>query len=414
MNELTTQTARKIIELLGHHGVAPEYGIKYFTCGLDDCLFMLNQEYLSSYIKEGGSAFKMVIAEYGGGKTHFLRSVRDIAWKNNFMVAEVTLNSTSTPFYKLELIYKAIVISLTRPLSQKELLDGYEKGIDAFIKSYYGEKLEKFTKQKVVGNEFCLEDLDITHLSTESISFGRAIKEAFKALIEKSNDDFDTISSWLKVENPPKTILKKFGIFEKIDKTTAFSMIRSLVQWIKHIGYSGLLIMFDEGERQSSISSKQRDTYLSNLRELIDECAKSSSFRSVMIFYAVPDMSFLEGRTRVYEALRQRLETTYQRFNPSGVQIKLSDIVGDKIDDKIKLLQCIGNKLSKIYEKAYNCSLELENLEKGIKDVAQKAINKRFSDEGYMRIFMENIIRTFHSLRIDGKLPQDDSDTDSL
>ena len=110
----------------------------------------------------------------------------------------------------------------------------------------------------------------------ESISFRNAVKEAFIALNEKREEDFTLIMQWLKGENPPKNKLKDFKIFEKIDKSTAFKMIRSLVQWIREIGYSGLIVLMDEAEQTPSMSSKQKSLLLQNLRELIDECGHAN------------------------------------------------------------------------------------------------------------------------------------------
>jgi len=77
MNELRPDIARRIIETVGANGIPPEYGFQFFTAGLQPYLSVMDEEYLSSFIKQGGSAFKIVVGVYGGGKTHFLYSVRD-------------------------------------------------------------------------------------------------------------------------------------------------------------------------------------------------------------------------------------------------------------------------------------------------------------------------------------------------
>jgi len=66
---LDSNTARKIIEIVGGQGNPPEYGFQYFTAGLDIYLNTIDEEYLRSFVRDGGSAFKMVIGAYGGGKT---------------------------------------------------------------------------------------------------------------------------------------------------------------------------------------------------------------------------------------------------------------------------------------------------------------------------------------------------------
>ena len=103
MSELSPSIARNIIERVGSSGQPPEYGFQFFSSGLDPYLSAIDTEYLSSFIKDGGSVFKMVVGTYGGGKTHFLYCVRDIAWKHNFVVSYVSLKPEECPFHKLEL-----------------------------------------------------------------------------------------------------------------------------------------------------------------------------------------------------------------------------------------------------------------------------------------------------------------------
>ncbi|MEG3056599.1 MAG: DUF2791 family P-loop domain-containing protein [Methanoculleus sp.] len=148
---------------------------------------------------------------------------------------------------------------------------------------------------------------------------------------------------WLKGENPPKNLLKEYHIFEKLDRSTAFKFLRDLIRWIQEIGYTGLIILMDEAEQTPSMSTRQRETLLNNLRELVDACSKGTVM-STMIFYAVPDDSFLEGRTAVYEALNQRLATVFEGpINPTGVRIDLEHL---EVNPEAFLRE-VGEKLCK-------------------------------------------------------------------
>ncbi len=96
--ELNLVIARRIIEAVGSSGTPPEFGFQYFTAGLDVYLNVIENEYLSSYIKSGGSVFKMIIGVYGGGKTHFLFNVRELSWKHGYIASYITLTPQETPF----------------------------------------------------------------------------------------------------------------------------------------------------------------------------------------------------------------------------------------------------------------------------------------------------------------------------
>ena len=405
IKDLNQNNARKIIELVGGQGTPPEFGFQYFTAGLEPYLETLENEYISSFIKDGGSTFKMVVGSYGEGKTHFLYCIREIGWEQNYITAYIELSPDQTPFHKLQQVYKTIAASLIYPQKPENLLTNYDKGIETVIKKWYFEKYRLLSKQ------FSPEEIDteiynyVSGIQNyESISFTNAIKETFKALYEKRDDDFSLITQWMIGENPPKNMLKRFKIFEKIDKSTAFKIIRSLVQWIREIGYTGLVVLLDEAEQTPSMSSKQKSTLLNNLRELIDECGHLN-FKNTMWFYAVTDESFLEGRTNIYTALNQRLSTRFDdELNPTGTKIILKNIP----IDPIKLLKIIGRKLANIYQIAYDVGFKDNNLNETIDNIAQEAFNRKF-ETGYKRLFVQNIVKAFHKLKKSDKpvLPEE-------
>ena len=402
---LDSNTARKIIEIVGGQGIPPEYGFQYFTAGLDIYLNTIDEEYLRSFVRDGGSAFKMVIGAYGGGKTHFLYCIREIAWKYDYITSYITLSPEQTPFHKLEQVYRAIVANLVYSQTPEELLSGYDRGIEAVIKKWYNEKYQELSAR--LTGDAVPGELN-TYASSigpyESISFRNAVKEAFIALSERREEDFTLIMQWLKGENPPKNMLKGFKIFEKIDKSTAFKMIRSLVQWIQEIGYSGLIVLMDEAEQTPSMSSKQKSLLLNNLRELIDECGHAN-FKNTMWFYAVPDENFLEGRSQIYEALRQRVSTIFDtEINPTGVKIYLENIPIEPVE----LLQEIGKKLARIYEIAYSVKFDANALKETIRNIAEAAYERKL-EIVYKRLFVQNIIKAYHKLRRTGEVvtPED-------
>lgn len=406
MDELDRRKARQIINTVGGNGIPPRYGFESFTAGLDPYLSVIKDDYLTSYVNEGGSAFKMVIGIYGGGKTHFLYCVRDIAWQNDIAVAYVSLSPGESPFHKLELVYRAIAKGIAPPLSPEEILSGYEDGISNFLRHWYGKKYQEFREsgleKEELRDEMCREIESFEGL--DSISFMKAIKAALNALLEKREEDFETVCQWLTGEMYDKKTFSKFGILQKIDKTTAFTMIRSLVQWVRQAGYNGLVVLFDEAERVSSLTTKQVELHLSNLRELIDECGQTK-FQSVMIFYAVPDDNFLQNKGMVYEALKQRVATVFEEINPTGVRIELEKLTADDEEKAKSILREVGEKLSNIYMVAYDCEFSIEDCKQMITEVAEEAYGRHYADIGYKRLFVQSMVKALNSFRKNGFTP---------
>ena len=288
MNALDRQFARSIILQLGSSGQPPEFGVQYFSAGLDPFLAVIDEEYLRTFIKDGGSAFKMVVGAYGGGKTHFLYSVRNLAWQHGFAVSYVSLKAGGEcPFDKLDLVYKAIIDGLLPPIDDPETKPANVKGIENFLRYWYAQRLDS---QRQIGDQHHtareqilakIEALEAT--AVRSISFRKAMTAALRAIMDDDERRYGDICQWLKGEASPSAALKRLGITQRVDKTTAFAFIRSLGQTIRGLGYSGLVVLLDEAERVPSLSRVQREQLLSNLREFIDECGQSE-FQGMLVF----------------------------------------------------------------------------------------------------------------------------------
>ena len=179
-----------------------------------------------------------------------------------------------------------------------------------------------------------------------------------------------------------------------MDRSNAFSMLRSLVQFLKAAGYAGLVVLFDEAEVVPSMSSREKQHLLANLRELIDSCGHNE-FRNTMFFYAVPDYSFFEGRLNVYEALKQRLTTVFEFDNPTGVAIELERTLGDPEE----VLEEIGARLFDVYREAYAWEGDLAEVAERIRGLARDAWQRRGGDIGYKRLFVKGAVRLFHAAR---------------
>ncbi|GMV42759.1 MAG: hypothetical protein AMXMBFR64_44750 [Myxococcales bacterium] len=390
--------ARRIIETVGAYGAPPEWGFQLFSAGIGPYLDVLDKDYLGDFIAGGGASFKLVVGAYGGGKTHFLYSVRELAWRHRYAVAYVPLSAEESPLHRLELVYRAIVQSLTPPLEPEELFRGAERGFDAFLKSWLAETRARLAAEGLTGTELkaaLLAEAGRSLDEVESVNFCQAVRHLVEALVEGRDDDALNVLQWITVQGYDRMTHKQYGILHPVDRSHAFSMIRSLVRWVRNLGYTGLAILFDEAEQVPSLSSKQREIMLSNLREIVDECGHAA-FRNVLILYAIPDMGFFEGRSNVYEALKQRISTVFDFVNPTGVRIDLERVMGG---EPVALLREIGQRLADIFQAAFAVTLAEDRVALALRLVAEAAYEQRFGDIGYKRVFVQGAVRALHSLR---------------
>lgn len=383
MKQKDQKLAKAIIHKLGSFGTPPEFGTEHFTVGLEPYLEVIENEYLKDMLKFNLSSFKLVTGNYGGGKTHFLYSIRNLAWRQDYVTSYVSLSPTECPFDRLELVYKKIVANIISPQTSAASEPTQGTGIEALLRHWYKKAREQ--------RDFVSQ---ITNL--ESSSYTNALKAAALSLASDDEDEFNGLVQWLKGEDIPRELRLRHRISERIDRSTAFRMLRSLVQFIDSIGYNGLIFLFDEAERGMSISStKDKRRALDNLRQLVDECG-NSRLPGAMFFYAVPDENLLlEGSGGVYEALKQRLRSSFTRINPMGVKINLEEI-GVAPEE---FLTRLGGKLAKVFQVAYRFDFDKEVLLESMDNMIHAAVELQSLDISYRRIFVIGIIEVFQHLR---------------
>jgi len=384
------QLARAIVNKLGSTGTPPEFGIEHFTVGLEHYLKVIEEEYLDGILKFNLSSFKLITGNYGGGKTHFLYTVRDLAFRHNYCVAYVSLNPTECPFDKLELVYRGIAANLIAPRPADAPTAVWDKGIESVVRKWHDD--QRKLHERADGLRKYLETLP----TTESTSFSNAVRGAFASLLAEDGEGFSDVIQWLKGEDVSKDVRVQHRISERIDKATAFRVLRSLIQWVHAIGYTGLILLFDEAERGMSISSsRDKRRALDNLRQLVDECG-NSRLPGAMVFYAVPDENLLlEGSGGVYEALKQRLRTAFNETNPVGVRINLEELGIESAE----FLKRLGARLAVLFEAAYELKLAEGKRDAIVRSLAEIAVSAFAFDVGYRRLFVVSALDAFHQLR---------------
>jgi hypothetical protein len=390
MADMDRQLARAIVNKLGSTGTPPEFGIEHFTVGLEPYLKVIEDEYLDGILKYNLSSFKLITGNYGGGKTHFLYNVRDLAFRHNYCVAYVSLNPTECPFDKLELVYRGIAASLIAPRPADAPVAIWDKGIESVVRRWHEDQRRLHDRADSLHKY--LETLP----TTESTSFSNAVRGAFASLLAEDGEGFNDVVQWLKGEDVAKEVRVQHRISERIDKATAFRVLRSLIQWVHTIGYTGLILLFDEAERGMSISSsRDKRRALDNLRQLVDECG-NSRLPGAMVFYAVPDENLLlEGSGGVYEALKQRLRTAFNETNPVGVRINLEELGIEPVE----FLKRLGARLAGLFEAAYEMKLAEAKRDTVVRTLAELAVSAFAFDVGYRRLFVVSALDAFHQLR---------------
>ncbi|MDQ2806483.1 MAG: ATP-binding protein, partial [Chloroflexota bacterium] len=269
--------ARQIIDTLGQSGTPVSKGVSYYNVGNESLLNAIDTHYLGAYLADGGAVFKLVVGDYGSGKSHFLYCVRDRAWQRDFAVSKVDLSPKESPYDDQRRVYAAVASSLVwhelGSLSEDE--HGLSRFLEGTLRRVAGQSADLLDEATGEIPEVRALLQTLATSAIDSLSFHKAVQGYFTALLRGQERRLEALERWLHGEEvTPEDMrdLRTIGVTEKINKNNAFKMLRSLCQTVRALGYTGLALLFDEGDRMLSIGGKAEKTATDNLREVIDRC----------------------------------------------------------------------------------------------------------------------------------------------
>ncbi len=223
----------------------------------------------------------------------------------------------------------------------------------------------------------------------DSLAYKNAILAYFEALIREQDERLDSLTRWLMgVNTTPEDTkrLREVGVTGKITRPNAFRMLRSLTQTIRALSYSGLVLLFDEVDRMSSIGGKAEKLATDNLREVIDRCR--DDLPGAMFVYAAPPQ-FINDIVPRYPALQQRLRSP-GRFSHANHFSPLINI--DHLDlDENDLMLAIGEKLIPLYEMAFDVQLD-EKMQQANAAIMANVARDVFLDISHRRLFVKSFV----------------------
>ena len=395
--------ARQIIETLGQSGTPLSKGVSYYNVGNESLLNAIDSHYLGSYLADGGAVFKLVVGDYGSGKSHFLYCVRDRAWERNFAVSKVDLSPKESPYDDQRRVYAAVASNII--WHELGSLGEDERGLTRFLEGTLrriaapnGLDLEDAAAAELSEVRALLQTLATTQI--DSLSFQKAVLGYLNALLRGQALRQESLGRWLhgeEVSPEDGRDLRSIGVTEKINKNNAFKMLRSLCQTVRALGYTGLALLFDEGDRMLSVGGRSEKVATDNLREVIDRCRED--LPGAMFLYAVPP-AFIHDIVPKYPALQQRIQAPgyFSRANPFSPQINLERL--DVPDEE--LLTQIGYRLLPIFESAYAIRLNPEIQAQNISTLSAAARGS-FLAISHRRLFVKALVTEWFRQKEEGE-----------
>jgi hypothetical protein len=403
LTTLSSRDAKRILQPIGESGLPSSNGISYYNVGNESLLKTLEEEYFDSFLKDDGASFKLVVGEYGSGKSHFLLCVRDLAWRHGFVVSRTQLSPKECPYDNQLAVYRSVANNIIWHNEDLEIAD--DVGIHVFLENYFNQMCEKLGVDNSEDGQQINPKLSgwlksIKRAKVESPSFQSAVYGYFESLANGDEEKQDILANYLRGEPLLLNKIRPYNVNEKMDKANAFRMLRSLCQMIHELGCAGTLLMFDEGDRMVSIgSSKQQIIACDNLREVIERCVMGD-LPGTLFIYAVPP-SFVTTIAPKYPALSQRIGNMAEIFSRQSHRKSIISL--EKLDlPGLELLSQIGLRLLSIYEVAYGCGFDKDLQQKNITLLAKQCA--ALSSEHHRRLFVKALVNSFDGQRFNGEV----------
>ena len=265
-------------------------------------------------ISEGGSAFRIVIGEYGSGKTFFLNLVRSVAMEKKLVATTADLN----PDRRLHASggqARSLYAELSRNLSTRTKPDGGALSgiVEKFISTVLAEaKASSESPEAVIHRKF--ESLSEM---VNGYDFAAVIAAYWKGF-DTGNEQLKADSiRWLRGEFSAKTDARSaLGVRSIVDDASVYDQLKLLARFVRLAGFSGLLICFDEMVNLYKMANTQaRNANYEQILRILNDSLQGSAVGLGIVMGGTPEF-LMDTRRGMYSyaALQSRLaENTFAK-----------------------------------------------------------------------------------------------------
>lgn len=294
-------------------GVTPRVGLEYIQVGRSNEVKALIEDL--DNICSGGSAFRLIIGDFGAGKSFFLQLIRYVA----LQMGMVVLNADLTPERRLYASggqARSLYRELTRNLATRAHAEGnamiplVEKFITARRREAdsTGESVEQIIRRK----------LDSLAELVNGYDFAEVIACYWQGFNEGDAELKNAAIRYLRGEYTARSDAKRdLGVRTIVDDSNVYDYIKLLARFVCQAGYKGLLVNLDEMVNLYKLpSQRSRTANYEQILRILNDCLQGSAQNLGFLLSGTPD--FLTDQRKglySYEALHSRLsENTFAQI----------------------------------------------------------------------------------------------------
>ena len=319
---------RDAILLSLRSGVVPRVGQHLIQVGRTREIETLLSDVLR--LGDGGSAFRLVIGEYGAGKSFFLNLVTSIAFEKKIVVASADLN----PDRRLHGSggqARSLYAELMRRLSTRAKPDG--GALPGIIEKFIATSNSLARASETPVEEVIYKKLEHLTELVNGYDFAKVIY-AYCRGVEDGNEQLKADAvRWLRGEYSTKTEARAaLGVRGIVDDASVYDQLKLMAQFVQEAGYSGMIISLDEMVNLYKISNTQaRNGNYEQVLRILNDTLQGASGGLGFILAGTPEF-LMDTRRGLYSypALQGRLaENTFAKeglVDFTGPVVRLSSL----------------------------------------------------------------------------------------
>jgi hypothetical protein len=255
----------------------------------------------------GGTAFRLVIGEYGSGKTFFLNLIRAISLEKKLVATSADLN----PDRRLHGSggqARSLYAELAKNLSTKSKPEG---GALAGIVEKFIYTAEGDARARNIGVDAVIhEKLERLSEMVNGYDFAHVIETYWKASRDNNQDLKASAIRWLRGEFTTKTDARNaLGVRTFVDDAAFYDQLKLMSLFVRLAGFTGLLVCLDEMVNLYKLSSRQaRESNYEQILRMLNDTLQGNVEGIGFLLGGTPE--FLNDTRRglfSYSALQSRL-----------------------------------------------------------------------------------------------------------
>jgi hypothetical protein len=286
-------------------GVVPRIGLQHLHVGREKELKSFVNDI--NVIADGGTSFRLVIGEYGSGKTFFLSLVRAIALEKGLVTINADLSPTKR-LYGSDVQVRTLLTELITSMSTRTKQEG--NALANILEKLISNARDMADSRGTSVNQCIQETLMELNEYPGGHDFITVITKYWKGYENGDTTLMDRALSWLKAEYSTKTdSYRDLGVRSYLNYTTFYNTLKLYSILVQKAGYKGLLVSLDEMVNLYKVPNNvNRKSNYEVILNILNDTLQGVASNIGFIMSGTPD--FLIDRYRglySYEALESRL-----------------------------------------------------------------------------------------------------------